>query len=53
MRGPLVVMIGITFIREVVTLLEFFGYSVALCGFVWYNYAKANQQVAASTEHSK
>jgi hypothetical protein len=42
-RGPIVVMCGIVLFAEMVSPIEFMGYSVALVGFVWYNYAKAVQ----------
>lgn len=44
-RGPLVVMCGVVLFAEKVTLVELLGYSVALVGFVWYNYAKQGQHV--------
>lgn len=40
-RGPIVVFCGILLFAEHVSTIEFVGYSVALVGFVWYNYAKA------------
>ncbi len=42
-RGPLLVMSGMVLFKERVTLLEFLGYTITLCGFAWYNAAKTKQ----------
>lgn len=46
-RGPIIVLAGVTLFQEHVSMLEFFGYCIALVGFVWYNHAKATQALAA------
>lgn len=45
-RGPIIVLAGVTLFQEHVSMLEFFGYCIALVGFVWYNHAKATQALA-------
>lgn len=40
-RGPVVVLCGMLLFSETVTPGQFFGYSIALTGFVWFNIAKA------------
>lgn len=46
-RGPIVVLLGVMLFAEVVSALEFVGYSIALAGFVWYNVAKVAQSATA------
>ncbi|GFR50579.1 hypothetical protein Agub_g12853 [Astrephomene gubernaculifera] len=45
-RGPIVVMCGVLLFSEAVTMLEFFGYSIALGGFIWYQYALTQKAAA-------
>lgn len=43
MRGPLVILSGIFLFVEHVAPLQFVGYSIALAGFIWYNWIKSQQ----------
>ncbi|PNW73196.1 hypothetical protein CHLRE_14g622700v5 [Chlamydomonas reinhardtii] len=45
-RGPIVVMCGVLLFAEAVTMIEFFGYSIALGGFIWYQYALTQKAAA-------
>ncbi|GLC43580.1 hypothetical protein PLESTB_000396100 [Pleodorina starrii] len=45
-RGPIVVMCGVMLFAEAVTMIEFFGYSIALVGFIWYQYALTQRAAA-------
>ncbi|KAG2493819.1 hypothetical protein HYH03_008037 [Edaphochlamys debaryana] len=45
-RGPIVVMCGVMLFAEAVTLIEFVGYSIALGGFIWYQYALTSKAAA-------
>ncbi|KAG2449545.1 hypothetical protein HYH02_005687 [Chlamydomonas schloesseri] len=45
-RGPIVVLFGVMVFSEHVSLLEFFGYSIALVGFVWYQFALSSKPSA-------
>ncbi|KXZ48371.1 hypothetical protein GPECTOR_28g778 [Gonium pectorale] len=47
-RGPIVVMCGVMLFAEAVTAIEFFGYSIALVGFIWYQYALTQKAAAAA-----
>jgi hypothetical protein len=47
-RGPIVVLLGVMLFAEFVSVLEFVGYSIALAGFVWYNFAKVAQAATAA-----
>eukprot|EP00798_Chlamydomonas_sp_ICE-L_P015181 gene15181-21254_t len=42
-RGPLVVTLGVVLFSERVTSLQAVGYSIAILGFGWYQYAKTQQ----------
>ena len=52
MRGPLVVMAGVLLFSETVTGIEFAGYTVALVGFVWFQFAKAQQVRLSAVQES-
>ncbi|GIL76150.1 hypothetical protein Vretimale_5718 [Volvox reticuliferus] len=45
-RGPIVVMCGVMLFSEAVTVIEFVGYSIALAGFIWYQYALTQKAAA-------
>ncbi|KAG2431753.1 hypothetical protein HXX76_009249 [Chlamydomonas incerta] len=55
-RGPIVVLFGVMVFSEHVSLLEFFGYSIALVGFVWYQFAltsKPPSRPAPGAQHAQ
>eukprot|EP00798_Chlamydomonas_sp_ICE-L_P021077 gene21077-27958_t len=47
-KDTLLVAVGVLFLHEVVTMLQFAGYSISLCGFISYNMIKSSQSASAA-----